>query len=214
MPRCVIVLGGDFGAMSFDPRPDDFVIACDKGIEYTAPPSHTDANLLTPTFPFSADLAVGDFDSTDVTPTCPILRYPIEKDDTDCMIAVKEGLARGYTEFCLLCAFGGRFDHMYAHITVLEYLSEQGAVGTLYGSNEQVTVTESSVQIPRRDGYSLSIFALGGSSEGVTITGAKYTLENATLHPQFALGVSNSATAEYATVGVKKGRLLIIQSKL
>ncbi|MEI3103795.1 MAG: hypothetical protein V8S97_06375 [Oscillospiraceae bacterium] len=42
----------------------------------------------------------GDFDSLGAQPRLPnVLRVPVEKDDTDTMLAVKTGLERGETEF-------------------------------------------------------------------------------------------------------------------
>ena len=53
------------------------------------------------------------------------------------------------------------------------------------------------------------------SCEGVTITGAEYLLENASLEPSFPLGVSNRhAPGQQMKVSVKTGTLLLIQSRL
>ena len=44
-----------------------------------------------------------------------------EKDDSDMMLAVKEGIARGYEDFVLLGATGGRFDHTLANLQTVAY---------------------------------------------------------------------------------------------
>ena len=72
MKACAIVSGGSFSPLDGIGRAD-FVIACDKGCEYTA------ACGIKP------DLLVGDFDSyTGEKPEdVPVLGLPCEKDDTD-----------------------------------------------------------------------------------------------------------------------------------
>lgn len=76
-----------------------FVIACDKGAEYT----HR-ADIV-------PDLLVGDFDSlndADCVRAKKILRLPAEKNDTDTMFAVKEALKERFSEIYMYCAAGGR----------------------------------------------------------------------------------------------------------
>ena len=70
------------------------------------------------------------------------------------------------------------------------------------------------LRIPRRDGWSLSVFALDGPCRGVSIAGAKYPLENAELLPSFPLGVSNTWAAEEAVVSAADGILLIVLSRI
>ena len=67
---------------------------------------------------------------------------------------------------------------------------------------------------PRRNGWSLSVFALTDACDGVSIRGTKYECENAALTNAFPLGVSNVWAAEEAVISVKSGILLAIQSKL
>ena len=51
------------------------------------------------------DLVVGDFDSLGYVPEGEqIIRHPVQKDDTDMLLAVREGLKRGYRKFVL---YGG-----------------------------------------------------------------------------------------------------------
>ena len=51
------------------------------------------------------DLVVGDFDSLGYVPEgVQIIRHPVQKDDTEMLLAVREGLKRGYRKFVL---YGG-----------------------------------------------------------------------------------------------------------
>ena len=54
------------------------------------------------------------------------------------------------------------------------------------------------------------MFSWSEKSEGVTLNGLKYTLEDAVLTNSFALGVSNSFSDASASVTVKKGTLIIM----
>ena len=98
------------------------VIAADGGL------AHLERRGLT------ADLIVGDFDSLGWVPEGPkVIRHPVEKDDTDMMLAVRTGLARGCRDFLLYGGLGGRLDHAYANLQTLVWLAEHGARGRLLG---------------------------------------------------------------------------------
>ncbi|MBO5101426.1 MAG: hypothetical protein J6C39_02740, partial [Clostridia bacterium] len=56
----------------------------------------------------------------------------------------------------------------------------------------------------------ISVFALGGNAEGVTVRGAEYEAENITLTPGYPLGASNRFVGEPVFVSVERGALLII----
>lgn len=126
---CYIFGAGSFYGLSQRPAPGDTIIAADGGWE----PCRGEG--LTP------DLLLGDFDSLHTVPDfARIRRVPVEKDDTDMMLAIKEGLARGETEFHLYGGMGGRrTDHTIANLQCLLYLAEHGAQGWLYGDGEQFT---------------------------------------------------------------------------
>jgi thiamine pyrophosphokinase len=90
MSRCIVVCAGEQGRWDF-PAPDDFVIACDAGYDRAL------------AMGLKADLLVGDFDSrshADLPQDLAVLRFPVDKDDTDSLLAVKEGLARDTGILC------------------------------------------------------------------------------------------------------------------
>ncbi len=201
---CLIVSGGEFCPLPDDARGAAFVIACDRGWTYA------ERLGLTP------DLIVGDFDSAPkpqghVTVKC----YPSRKDDTDTMLAAREAVARGFTEVTVCCAFGGRLDHTLAKLQTAAWLVRHGARARLLGTDaEALAFTAGEARIPRREGWSLSIFALSDACEGVTIRGTKFECENETLTAGFPLGVSNTWAAEAAELTVRGGVLLALQARL
>ena len=50
---------------------------------------------------------------------------------------------------------------------------------------------------------------MGGDARGVTISGAQYPLDDASLSEEFPLGVSNHFIGKPITVSVRSGSLLI-----
>ena len=140
-----------------------------------------------------------------------ILRVPVEKDDTDTMLAVKTGLERGETEFHIYGGMGGRrTDHTVANFQALLYLARRGARGWLYGQGERYTaISGDSITFPARDRGILSVFCLGADAQDVSILGGQYPLHHAVLTADFPLGVSNHFAGQPITVSVRDGSLLI-----
>ena len=92
MKRCVIVGAGEIYSR-VDIKDGDFVIAADGGYEHLARES------------VAPDVLVGDFDSIDSLPfieDARIVRYPVEKDETDMYLAYRIGAQNGCDEFYLL----------------------------------------------------------------------------------------------------------------
>lgn len=197
---CHIFGAGDFYGLKRRIGRKDIVIAADGGYR------HCQAAGIEP------HLLLGDFDSLAEVPNLPhIRRVPVEKDDTDMMLAVKEGLARGFKDFCLYGGMGGqRTDHTIANLQTLVYLAHRGARGFLYGNGEIYTVIRNEeLKLPARKEGTLSIFCMGPDAAGVTIRGAQYPLEKAVLTADFPLGVSNHFVGNEITVSVEQGCLLI-----
>ena len=197
---CFIFGAGSFYGLPVAPREDDYVIAADGGW-------NTCRELG-----IEPDLLLGDFDSMhDVPAFDHIHRSPVEKDDTDMMLAVKEGLAWHHREFHLYGGMGGRrTDHTIANLQTLVYLAVHGARGWLYGQGEVYTaIYNDSLTWPAREGGILSVFCMGADAEGVSISGGKYTLENAILSAAFPLGVSNHFVGHPIMVSVSHGCLLM-----
>lgn len=200
-PLCIIVGAGDFydGGTSIAPREDDYVIAADAGY---AALSRLGVRI---------DEVIGDFDSLGRLPAHPnVRRLPVEKDDTDMLYALRLGLKRGYTEFRLYGGVGGRLDHTLANIQCLSYLAHQGCRGILYGDGCVITaICNDTLHLNPLSGGIVSVFAQGGSAQGVSISGLQYELENAALSCDFPIGVSNALIGRHAEITVKNGTLIV-----
>ena len=201
---CVIVSGGEYCELPDELRGADCVIACDRGWQYA------EKLGLTP------DLVVGDFDSAPPPAMgAPVRRVPTRKDDTDTMLAVRHALEQGWRDVAICCAFGGRLDHTLANLQSGAYIAAHGGRARLLGADTDARIfADGEETFPRREGWSLSVFALSDSCAGVTIRGTKYECEDAALTNAFPLGVSNVWAAEEAAVRVGRGTLLVVQSRL
>ena len=158
---------------------------------------------------------MGDFDSLGEIPKLENVEvHPCVKDETDTFFALRRGLERGYKNFVIFGALGGRLDHTFANLQLLQYLCEKGASGVLLSERERVTaVKNSSLTFPKGETGTVSVFSFTEKSFGVTERGFKYTLDNAELTSSFPLGVSNELTGEGAEIFVRDGVLLIIRER-
>lgn len=199
MSKCIIFCAAGFDGLLEPIGEEDFVIAADGGLR------HTQAMGLTP------DCILGDFDSLGYVPAGAKV-FPTRKDDTDSMLAIREGLSRGYRTFTLYGALDGeRLDMTVANYQALMFLAREGARGVLVGRRFLAAVVRNgSLEFPAGLDGTISVFCLGKDARGVTIRGLSYPLENAALTADFPLGVSNRFTGEPAEVTVKEGTLLIL----
>lgn len=198
MGRFLIFCAAGFDGLLEPVREDDFLLAADGGLR------HLQSLGMTP------DEILGDFDSLGYVPehSC---RFPVEKDDTDSMLAIRRGLALGYREFWLYGSLDGpRLDHTVANYQALQYLCDHGAFGYLIGKDYLVTVVKNgSLRFPAGCRGTVSVFCPGSDAYGVTLKGLYYPLENGALTSGFPLGVSNHFTGQSAEISVEQGSLLV-----
>ena len=196
MRNCVIFCAGEFHGLA---EPVEGVcIAADGGLR------HTEALGLAP------DVILGDFDSLGYVPQKADV-FPVEKDDTDAMLAVRKGLELGCDRFVLYGALEGpRLDHTVANLQTLQFLADRGARGYLVGRDTVVTVIQnSSLTLPAMEEGIVSLFCMGKDAQGVSVEGLQYGLEKGTLTAGFPLGVSNHFVVKEAKITVEDGSLLI-----
>ena len=199
MGNCIIFCAAEFHGLIAPLQKDDFIIAADGGL------AHVEKLGITP------NGILGDFDSLGYTPEGSTV-VPVEKDDTDAMLAVRKGLELGHKAFYLYGSLDGpRLDHTVANFQTLQFLSDHGAWGYLIGKDYLVTtVKDSAVCFDAGCPGIFSVFCMGADAEGVTIQGGKYDAENVTLSAGFPLGVSNHFEGKPVTISVEKGSLLIL----
>jgi len=204
MRRCVIVGGaaiGDYGFIRTLLRDTDYTVYCDSGLRHMA------------RLQARPDLIVGDFDSHENPHLdAETIVLPREKDDTDTVYAVREAVRRGFDDFLLIGVVGGRFDHSLGNVSVLMYLDSLGKRGCIADDYSEMEIV-SGKPVCVGDGCAyFSLLAVGGKAAGVSITGAKYPLENAEIGCDYQYGISNEVLpGAAARISVQKGRLLLIK---
>ena len=203
MRRCVIVGGADIGRaeeIRACLRDDDFFLYCDCGLRHAAALGR------------APDLIVGDFDSyDDPHATAETIVLPREKDDTDTCFAAKEALRRGFRDFLLLGVVGARLDHTLGNLGLALLLDSAGAHALIVDDYSEMEIVSSEAEIPESFPY-FSLINLDGSAGELTVTGAKFPLDDAALPCEGSLGVSNEPLpGRTARVRVGKGRVLLIR---
>ncbi len=187
------------------------IIVCDRGLEALYKlkiiPNHV----------------VGDFDS--VSPE--ILEfykkqsqiifhtYHPEKDNTDTDIALKLAIRLKSSKITIMGALGKRMDHAIANIHILKDALEANIScqiidvhNRIYLINKEITLEKDKIY-----GKYVSLIPLTSEVEGITLTGFKYPLENYTLPIGTSLGISNEIIEDRAHVEMKKGILIVIESR-
>lgn len=197
MGKCIIFCAAEFDTLAEPIQPEDFLLAADGGLTHLQNLNLTPHGIL------------GDFDSLGYIPKGSQV-FPVEKDDTDSMLAARKGLELGFRQFVFYGAVDGpRLDHTVANFQTLQFLADHGACGYLVGKDYIITVIHNETLTFSEDFTGiLSLFCLGADAHGVTLRGLQYPLEDHTLTSGFPLGVSNHFMDQQAQVIVRNGSLL------
>lgn len=200
-----ILLGG---ALEIDDRVVELTrgaraIAADGGMR------HAQALGLLP------EIWVGDFDSTpaDLSEThaaTPRMPFPAEKDFTDGELAIEQAIERGATRLVLIGSFGGeRTDHALSHLMQAVTLAERGLdVVLTSGTEEAVPLLPGSRELDLPAGSLFSVVAFT-ALEGLSLSGAKYPLDNADIAFGASRTISNVAEGQLSA-SLVSGRALIV----
>ncbi len=187
------------------------IIVCDRGLEALYQlkiiPNHV----------------VGDFDSV----SSEVLEfykkqtqiifhtYNAEKDNTDTDIALKLATRLKSSKITILGALGKRMDHAIANIHILKDALEAeipcqilDEYNRIYLINKETTLEKEKVY-----GKYVSLIPLTSTVEGLTLTGFKYPLNHYTLPIGTSLGISNEIITDTAHIEMKKGILIVIESR-
>ena len=204
MKRCVIVGGADIGNYGFireKLRGDDDVIFCDSGLKHMA---HLQVK---------PSLIVGDFDSHE-NPRLDVetIVLPREKDDTDTVFAVKEAVKRGFEEFLLIGVVGARLDHTLGNVSILLFLDSLGKKGRIIDDYSEMEIVSGTPVFIGGEYAFFSLLNITGCAKGITVTGAKYPLQNGEISCDYQYGISNEVLpGKTAMVSVARGKLLLIK---
>lgn len=173
----------------------------------------------------------------------PVMVFPAEKDDTDGALAFQKALEIGSDCIYFLGALGGRMDHAIANIHLLKTVldSEQSKYSDVQDDKELDTNEKAKLELEKKKtveayivdarnlislidkekkickdeqfGKYVSFLPLTDVVVGVTLEGFKYPLSGYTMIKGKSIGVSNEIVDENAKVSIKKGLLLMVQSR-
>ena len=230
MKKCYVVGAGEMYG-DINPCEEDLVVAADGGVAHLLSLGITpdvivgDFDSLSESVGIDLDidstLAVmgADRDGVSYTATkckigektVEIVKYPVEKDETDAYLAYLIGVSRGYSEFAIYGGVGGREDHTFANLCLLLRIKNEKNNATLYGNGVKFSVLkDEKVKIYGKSGATVSVFAFGTVAEGVYIRGLKYEAHGVDLDPARPLGVSNSfVSSGEGEIEVRHGALLV-----
>ena len=156
--------------------------------------------------------AIGDFDSLQNRQTLENLNIqilPERKDVTDTHAAIDYLLSKGYDEIEIYGATGGRLDHFFAVMCLLE--KYQDIKLKVIDQQNCIQLLRPGVhQVENKGYYYFSLFALNESI--LSIKQAEYTLDHYLLKRDDPLCVSNEVKGEYAIIE-NSGNILLIQSR-
>lgn len=163
-------------------------------------------------------ILIGDFDSIDEKDYnyykelgTEILKFPVEKDETDTELAVLYAINSGCTEITLIGAIGSRVDHTLANISLLKRMLDAGVKGWIINENNSITLIKDHILLSRkRNEEKVSLMPFTEKVEGITTKGLYYPLHNATMNAGITRGISNEFTGDTAEVTIKSGLLLVM----
>ncbi len=190
-------------------RQDDLIIAVDGGY------SHVQQLGLLPT------ILIGDLDSIDPAEIqtaeengVKVIRFPVEKDQTDFELALDEVLRLGVSRVLIHAGLGGRLDHTLTNLAVMSSERYLGMALVLIHGNQAIQFVRQSLTLTGKSGDLVSLIPWQGPVTGVRTVGLDYPLQDETLFPDQSRGVSNLMTGSEALVSIQSGVLLCIyQSK-
>lgn len=163
---------------------------------------------------------LGDFDSANkddlqyfIDQGIEVYRFPVEKDMTDSELAVEIALEKGADELVFIGAVGTRLDHSVANIMMLKKFMDIGVKASIIDEYNHIYMFNRSFSISKVDGYKLSLVPVSEKVTGVSTSGLKYPLNNATMLLGTSWGISNEFLEDTAAVTVGDGILLVCLSR-
>ena len=213
--KAVIVSGGSiqdaFALQMLNEIQPAYVIGVDSGLAFLY------RNQVEPTH------IVGDFDSVDPEVIAyyknktdiPIREFNPVKDATDTEIGARLALELGADVLYLFGATGTRLDHVLANIQMLKIALDAGVKAYLVDECNRISLWNEEVTLSKEESFGtyFSIFPFGDSVEKVSITGAKYPLNEYHLTNRESRCVSNEVAEEEVHITFSDGILILMETR-
>lgn len=186
----------------------EYIICADGGLRYAI-----SSGIL-------PDAIIGDLDSVDEkckefidNNIIPIIKFPVEKDETDTELAVLHLIELGCDDITLSGVTGSRLDHTFGNIYLLKMIKNKGIQGKIVDDNNTIYLVDDYIKLERRDGYYTSVIPITQEGVIVTLTGFYYPLNEELINFGSTLGISNKIITDYGEIKIVKGNALIIEAR-
>ena len=115
----------------------------------------------------------------------------------------------------ILGALGKRMDHSLANIHILKYALDAQVPCQIVDEYNKIYLINKNQTLYKDKTYGkyISLLPLTSKVEGITLKGFKYPLEKYSLSVGISLGVSNEIVEEVVNIKLKKGILIVIESR-
>lgn len=179
----------------------DLVIAADGGVRQLLKAG------------FKPDIYIGDMDSSNESvllsdDSVEIVTYDRDKNESDSELAVHHAINRGAARIILVSASGNRLDHTYSNLSLLS--RHPGRLFLIDGKLICFALSSDirSCRIEFGKGKLVSVFPFGDQVSGLSISGTKWELDEATLSSG-SLGLSNMSVEKTVSISIRTGCLMI-----
>ena len=142
-------------------------------------------------------------------------RHPVDKDASDTELAVRAAIDDGADQVDLLGATGGdRLDHELANLMLLTDPAFAGVALRAIVGLTTVRAVRGGERLVLEGGAGdlVTLLPIAGDADGVTTTGLRWPLEEATLHMGRSRGLSNVVVGPDASVTITDGVLLVVET--
>lgn len=167
-------------------------------------------------------LLIGDLDSTEpalierlVAAGVRVERHPVDKEASDTELAIGAAFDAGADEVVLLGAAGGdRLDHELANLLLLTDDALRGRDVRVVRGSTVVRALHGGARLALggEPGDLVTLLPVGGSAEGISLSGLRWPLADATLDMGRSRGLSNEITTRPASVALVRGTLIVIET--
>lgn len=186
----------------------DYILCADGGIKYIY---HMDINV---------DAIIGDFDSVNKefsrfikNNNILIIKFPVEKDETDTELAIDHLIEQGCNQITLMGVIGTRMDHTLANILLLKKLAKNNVNGKIIDENNTIFLLNDYLKVNRKENHYISIIPITLSGMIVTLKGFYYPLKDSFIGYGSTLGISNKIVESTGEIFITKGEALIFESR-
>lgn len=209
--KALIVCNGyvlDNSLITEEIKKSDFIIAADGGGNILH-----NANII-------PDFLVGDLDSISnevlnyfYSKNVMVEKYPVDKDFTDGEIALQKAVDLEVDEISFLGCTGERFDHVLGNLALLYKALNNNIKAKIIDKNNIIYLIDKKCIIEKIEGYKFSLLPYISPINNLSISGARYKLNNYKLEHGSTRTISNEFLDDNIEIDFSSGVMIVVLSK-